>query len=155
MPYKRAVVLVYAFLLLQASFGFTAHVLSTGPEDAYPFFSWFLFVHVPERTQSSFEARVREVDGIELPHAPELTIVPNIMHPTEKMNVVRRDIQALGHALKTADETAIEAARMRFERHLTKSVRYEILELTFDPIERVRTGAIERSEILSVFSFNL
>lgn len=155
MPYKRAVMLVYAFLLLQASFGFTAHILSTGQEDAYPFFSWFLFVHVPERTQSSFEARVREVDGKELPYATELTGVPNLMHPTEKMNVVRRDVQALGHALKTADNAAVEVARAHFERHLTKSARYEILELTFDPIQRVRTGAIVRSEILSVFSFTL
>lgn len=111
-----------------------------------PFFSWFLFDKVPNKGQTS-SVRILEYDG-------------NVFEPpllfTEAKNVVseprsqkaRQVIQEFLRSIERNQSEEIESVRATFEQNFLPScVRYEVVALEYNPIERWKSGqyTIKRS----------
>jgi hypothetical protein len=154
MTYTQLKWSIIGLLLLYAAVGFLAD--ATKPEndfeDVYPFFSWFLFIHVPKATQRGFDARLTSIEGVALTSSVSLTASPvapkNDVRPIQMHNF----IDALGRALKSGDKSAIEAARKALESRFQKKATYEVLEIRYHPVDRWRTGALLEETVIGTFA---
>jgi len=145
MPYARARTAALIGLSIYIAVGFSAHVLSNGGEDAYPFFSWFLFVNVPQRVQSGFDVVV--VDGM---GAQSLTESDAFFG-----DGMMRDILALenrlGRAVKGGNPLEIAEARRELESFLSGPVTYRVREITYDPLEYFSSKAVLEATVLAEY----
>ncbi len=155
MTFARAQAIAIIFLCLYAGIGFTAHLAAREAEDVYPFFSWFLFVTVPQRSQSSFDIRIIAVDGKEL-DPPQLLFqnAEAFMRP----DPAKRDMlalalaQALGRALRQENQIEIERFREQLASRFIIPVTYEVREIGYDPIEYFKSKSVATSTILGTFT---
>ena len=63
MSYGTAKKIIVFFLVTYFAVGMLARYFRQGPEDFYPFFSWFLFAEVPQITQEELDIHIREIKG--------------------------------------------------------------------------------------------
>lgn len=131
------------FLALYAGIGFSAHALSGEKgEDAYPFFSWFLFVNVPQRVQTGFDVRI---GNLRLLDSPEF-----------RSGLMRREAATLenriGEAVKSGSAQRIQAARRDIESRLPAGTTYLVREITYDPLEYFTAKSTLRESIIGEFT---
>lgn len=155
MSYRAAKISVLLFLAVYFCTGMLAQFFAKGVEDAYPFFSWFLFSRVPLRIQSEYAIRFLEIGG--------KTVDPPLFFkkaPGALRNKERRSpdeyyvlVQSLGGAVKRKD--AEETARLRLEiekEMLDHPAVYEISEIIFNPVELWRNGSVMEIKPLAEFT---
>jgi hypothetical protein len=152
--YDNLKFLVFAFLAFYLSIGIGARFLSTQEEDFYPFFSWFLFSHVPQRIQSDFAVTILEVNGETFKTPIPLENASSIYGTSRSFAQYNQYIRSLGTAIKQNNTEEIERLRQLLEYGLpVKSMTYEVQELTFNPIEKFKSGAVIEKRILGKFVF--
>jgi predicted DCC family thiol-disulfide oxidoreductase YuxK len=128
--------------------------LDTRPE-RFPFFNWSLFSYssVP-RTDVALE--MHSVNGQPLP-APRLyyQMTDTFTHARERDVNLWKTEWALVSALRRNDQPTILQMRQIIEQRYmaeASSADYNIVQLTYDPIQRLRWGEIERSTVLASYS---
>gem|GEM_PF-2247105 len=136
------------FLTLYASIGFATHALSNNSgEDAYPFFSWFLFVNVPPRIQTGFDVHTVEVNSSQSLRQSALFRDEGLM---------RRDIVALenriGQAAKSGNAEEIRSARRSIESRLPAGTVYRVREITYDPLKYFISKSVLIESTVSEFT---
>lgn len=136
-----------AFLAVYASVGLATEIALPGHEkSAIPFFSWFLFTRVPNQMHI-YAVRVLEYEGrtLEPPVLLQGTIgiMANPFSP--KTHVL---IQEWGRSIAAGATAERQRLRKIFENtFLRPPVRYELILLTYDPLERWRNGTIRITPI--------
>lgn len=146
-------ILAFAFLALYFSVGVGARLLSTGEEDFYPFFSWFLFSHVPQRVGNDFAINILKINGEVVKTPIPFEHAKNIYNTSRSLAEYNQYIRQLGNALKQNNMEEISRIRRWLENNFTAyNVTYEVSEITFDLIERFRSGKVIESKSLGQFN---
>ncbi len=138
---QAALALVLAGTL---ALGLVSGVRGSGGE-VFPFASWFLFSLVPDRV-TTYELRVRQFDGRTFDPPRALAAVENLAGSPRSATTFEA-VQRYAQSVRDGDEArqaatwqALCARMVRFDL-----LRFEVVEQTFDPIERFRAGrAAER-----------
>ncbi len=146
---KKALVILlasYAFI------GFGAHATSTGAEDAYPFFSWFLYVTVPSRVQTGFDSMLVSVNGKRLETPLPLLDRPDIFSKGELTEQrLSALIEELAYAIRARQSGHTSALREKLETHFNTQASYIVREYTYDPLEYFKNKRIASSTVLMEF----
>lgn len=145
MSYAVEKKLVLGFL----AFYFVAGVYAV---DQYPFFNWALFTKIPNE-QTDFTIEVRSFDGTK--YDPPLAFSETRFifdaigqSPTQ----YTQPISELGQALDRDDGTRIAERRAYIERVFDgKEFSYDVLKITYDPVELWRTGAYRSREVIASY----
>jgi hypothetical protein len=120
--------------------------------DRYPFFDWALFTKIPNE-QRDYSIQLRAYDGTvyepALPFSESKFLFDAIgQSPTQ----YTQPISDLGTAIMRADERAVEQHREFVERMFDgKPFVYDVLKITYDPVELWRTGAYRSREVVASF----
>jgi hypothetical protein len=123
--------------------------LDTRPE-RFPFFNWSLF------SFTDVVLQVRSVNGRPFP-VPQLyyQMMDTFAHARSKDVNLWKTEWTLVSALRRHDQPMIVQMRQIIEhRYMAEvsSADYDIVQLTYDPIRRLRLGEIQRSIVLASFS---
>jgi hypothetical protein len=122
--------------------------------ELFPFFNWSLFSHT-SALKSDAAVLVRTLDG--------RTIDPPMLYysmPDTFAGAKGRDPQLLKasqrmvRAFLAGDEVTVEATRRIIEQNAMREageVQYDLAIITYDPIERIRSGAIQSVRVLATF----
>ncbi len=152
MNYARTKKTLLVFLTLYAFVGFGAHIASTSTEDAYPFFSWFLFVTVPPRTQSGFDITLVSVDGKRLETPAALLGRPDVFSSdglTEQY--LSALAERLAHSIRGRRNDQITETRRELETHFNVEASYAVRAYTYDTLKYFKTKQIASSTVLAEF----
>ncbi|MEN9561391.1 MAG: hypothetical protein RIQ56_664 [Candidatus Parcubacteria bacterium] len=144
---------VFVFLVTYALIGFGAHIFSKGQEDVYPFFSWFLFVQVPQRIQDGYEVRVTILSGEKKHSSP---LLQESIGASTSLNYPAREVirlgNELGRALKQGEDARVLAYRTLLEAMLTKPCEYEVREVRYDPREYYLSKTTKETLVLARYT---
>ena len=149
--YRRPQFFLAGFLLFHFCVGITSELAARG--EIFPFYSWFLFVLVPQKAVV-YDVLILEQPGrvfdppVSYQRAGELVREPRSI-------VTYRLVQAFGRATEKGDTNAAAALRTELESRFTASpVHYELAKLRFDnPLRRWKSGQPQRSEVIREFRF--
>ena len=152
MSYERAKRILVVCLMLYAVIGFGAHATSTGTEDAYPFFSWFLFVTVPPRVQSGFDIMLVSTKGKSLEAPVPLVSRPDIFS-SEEMSEQRLSAitEMLARSIQGQEDGRISELRRQLEAPFSSQASYIVREYTYDPLLYFKTKQVASSTVLAEF----
>ena len=121
----------------------------------FPFFNWSLFPQTAAQ-RSDWALMIRSVDGQTL-DPPRLyyelkeTFTAANSGDSTLMKLVRR----LGGAVRRGDEASIDDLRRIVEdtfMHEARTVEYELVIVHYDPIVRLRTGALDQVDVVQSFT---
>ena len=154
MIYKRSVAASFLFLALYASIGFGAYVTSGRSfERAYPFFSWFLYVSVPQHIQGGYDIVVTAENGKTLPQPLPLT---DANARFLDMHIAEQDVvnaaREFGRALEANRPADAADVRNMLEAHMITSLTYEVRKIQFDSLDYFKHGTIIRNKVLGTFT---
>ena len=148
MSYIGLKIFLVSFLVLYCTGGFLSH--QRKPEqEVYPFFSWFLFPSVPY-IQTEFVILIHEFNGKTIEPPRFSTEIKGVLsfHGAGYYKIT----QELGRGILNENEDKIENLREQFEKlFLSHPVLYEVVQITFDPIERWKTEKILHKKSISMF----
>jgi hypothetical protein len=138
--YRRRQCWLAAILAIQLVGGLAA--LAAPGQEIFPLFSWFLFPLTPQSPRTQAELQLMEYRGQRLdPPLPLATVREAV--PAAQAPIVFELGQKLALALAVGDAAAVERLRHTLESALNPGPgRYRLAEVTYDPIERYRTGAV-------------
>lgn len=143
---------LYLFLALYFVLGVSLYFSKGRDKDFPPLFHWFLFNKVPdERGALQYTARILSSGGAAY-ETPLLFAEAEHLTKGARSNRARDTLRRLGRAL--ADGNAAEAERLRpaFERaYLPGDTAYEVVLITYRPIERFSRGEIGSLAVLGTF----
>jgi hypothetical protein len=118
--------------------------------EVFPFFCWFLFPVTPTLEQR-YALEVHELGGREV-RPPTWFQRLDLVEDPFAMDAWT-SIQALGRAVRAGDDVEVNRLRRRLEANfLPAPSRYGLVELTFDPLQRFRTGTVQERRDLAVFT---
>ncbi|OGI62788.1 hypothetical protein A2818_00895 [Candidatus Nomurabacteria bacterium RIFCSPHIGHO2_01_FULL_40_12] len=154
--YKQLQKFIIGFLIFYFIAGLSTEVFLPGREKDIPmFFSWFLFSHTPdEKSSSQYAVRILEFN--------DKTLNPPILF-NEAYGIVdnpgspkaRALIRKLGPVTMMGTGRESEQLRKLFEQvYLPAPIRYELLFITYDPIQRFKTGEFISIKKLGEFTKN-
>jgi hypothetical protein len=110
--------------------------------EIFPVFSWFLFAEVPQKTHVRYTIRILRADGIDLPQPVYFSESSPYSNP--KSVSANKLIQDIGKSIEFKDDKWLHQAREVFENNQINRVqRYELIKLTYDPVERYQTGKMQ------------
>lgn len=135
-------------------FGFLAFYFIAGMYvvDRYPFFNWGLFTKIPNE-QQDFSIELRAHDGRVFEPALSFSESKFLFDaigqsPTE----YTQTISELGAAIDRSDETTVAARRAVLEKIFRgKPFSYDVVKITYDPVELWRTGTYKKKETIASF----
>src|SRR3989344_4062824 len=152
MSYERTKKVLTTFLVLYTFIGVGAHVTSVDTEDAYPFFSWFLFVKVPPRIQTGFDVVLVSVDGKRLETPAPLLSRPDVFGSE---GLTERDLSAMtgqfARLIRGKRNEQIAEARREFEARFNTRVSYAVREYSYNTLEYFKNKNIASSTVLAEF----
>ena len=141
------------FFIAYFSIGIGVHFFYGGERKIYPFFSWFLFSHVPWRVETGFDIRIHRT-GETRYDPPVLFERAKDVYDTSynEMAYYNTLIQALALAVRRHDEQEIMRIRKQLEAtFLLRPVVYEVVEITYEPQKRWQRGEIIQSATIQTF----
>ncbi len=119
----------------------------------FPFFSWSLFSDVPAE-RSTFELYIVRIDDTAFDEPRNFFDLPEYFEAARRRSsTVSKATKGLGRALLWAPED-VAAVRAVFEEQLVREhaqVEYAIARVAYRPLDRWRTGAFERYEVVGRF----
>lgn len=153
MTYTSLKYALLGFLLLYLILGFAGHLFreENAPDDLYPFFSWFLYVQVPNALQSGYDARALRPGHIPVSLVDAELIPETALHPSQ----IHERINALGRALSAKDSAAIAKTRLELESYFVQSAVYDVVKITYAPLERWKKGIVREETVLGQFDTSL
>jgi hypothetical protein len=118
-------------------------VLPAPGHEVFPVFSWFLFALTPPAERTAPELRVAELGGRTFDPPVRLETERSLVRAADAPTVVRlaKDLRA---ALAAGDTAALARARRTLEENFLTGRgpgRYALVEVTHDPVARLRGGA--------------
>ncbi len=141
--YRRLQTALAALVVGTFALGLVSAVRPGG--EIYPFASWFLFSLVPQRV-TSYEIRVhawgeREFD----PPKPLIEVGGLVRSP--QSSLVYQLVQRFGRAVESGNQADRDNAWRLLQATFSSSVdlRYDLVKLSYDPMERARGARIERT----------
>ncbi len=152
MIYHRDKLILIFFFLVYVMVGIGAHFFADRGRGIYPFFSWFLFVEIPPRIQTSFELFVTEFQGEPVfPAVPlkDLTSISLGMGNTKKFFYLLVD--RLGRAIQDGNLKEVERIRVDLEAYLNGVSVYEVREINFNPVARFRSETVLSESSVGIF----
>ncbi|MEI6863787.1 MAG: hypothetical protein WCK46_00230 [Candidatus Adlerbacteria bacterium] len=151
---SRLRTLLSIFLGLYFVIGLSTFFLFSSAHDKSfpPFFHWFLFALVPnEHFSTQYTVRLVTYKGKALT-PPELFGEANDIIGDAQTNRARDGIRRLGKALVAGDTAGADVVRAELEAaYFPKDLSWQVVKITYDPIERFKTGALERVDILGTY----
>jgi hypothetical protein len=122
-------------------------------KEMYPVFSWSLFSIIPNPT-TELTIRVRELDGIQ--YDPPLTFQDLSFlfakvggSPTQYTLIIAR----LRHAIENNSQEGIDRERVHLEALFGEgSFQYDLVKITYDPLEFMRTRKPSAEQYIASFS---
>jgi hypothetical protein len=154
MSYKTTKGTTIAFLTLYVAIGIGNHFASHGQEDLYPFFSWFLFVEVPNRVQENLEVAITSAETMRLSSPVEIGTLPGIFKPGTDIDHIRNLSMRLAQALSEKNSPIFDSLQRELEMNFAMPVTYQIRRVRFDVIERFKSGIVLSVEPVAEFSYN-
>lgn len=119
----------------------------------FPFFSWSLFSNVPTE-RSTFELYILRIDDTAFDEPTNFFALPEHFEAAQRRSsTVSKATKGLGRALVWAPDD-VAAKRAVFEEQLVREhaqVEYAIARVAYRPLDRWRTGAFERFEVVGRF----
>jgi hypothetical protein len=145
-----AVFLCFYFVAGLSTFFF----LGESDKNVPPLFHWFLFSWTPnEAGQVQYSVRVTSVDGTKLEKPLFYAELDGVIDL--RTGRARDLMNRLARALEAGDSQRASEIREAFEKaYLKRAVEYEVVRITYKPLERFRTGALERVDVLAEFETN-
>lgn len=138
-------VLIGLFLYMVIGF-LTFDIKNKKSNEVFPVFSWFLFAEVPQKNHIRYTIRIYEIDGKTLP-VPLLFAEAGAYSNPHSVSA-NKLIQDLGKALVENQIQEVKGIRELLEQNQIHRVnRYELIQLTYDPVERFKTGKAEEKSI--------
>lgn len=124
--------------------------------EVFPVFHWALFASFSEEV-TRYEVRVVEQDGqrfdppLRLQETEEYS---QWMAASHDIYHTPKVIRYFGATYEAGREARAEELRAAFERNFLPGdeVRYQLVKLTYNPLERYRTGAVQEASVLGEFS---
>jgi hypothetical protein len=104
--------------------------------------------------QQDFDVRILEFQGKEIDPAPSLRDAGNFAFYDTRVDKAEyfRRIQEFGQRINSGSPQDQEVLRAQFESvFLAGPVTYEVVRLTFNPIERWKNGSVQESLSLGQF----
>ncbi|MCX6819765.1 MAG: hypothetical protein NT019_00525 [Candidatus Adlerbacteria bacterium] len=117
-----------------------------------PFFHWFLFALVPnEHFSTQYTVQLTAYRGKTFT-PPELFGEANDIIPEATANRARDGIRHLGKALVAGDTARADVVRAELEAaYFPKDLSWQVVKITYDPIERFKTGTLEKVDVLGTY----
>jgi hypothetical protein len=110
--------------------------------EVFPLYSWFLFALVPGR-ESQYALRLQEVSGQKLAEPLLYQDAESLVADPHSVTV-RELVQQFGLAVENGRAREQFRIRRIMEKdHLPSPCRYEVVIITYDPLDRWRTGRYE------------
>ncbi len=145
--------LKYATVLMLIGYALTGLWTRRLPEgERYPFFSWFLFNRIPQISETAYNIRILEAGGT--PLQPPVTFkdaAPFFSTVDNSPAAYYQLIQELGQALAAHDTLEGHRVQKVLDQHFTAPVLYEVLKVTYNPIEYWRSAQWQEAVRLAVF----
>ncbi len=114
--------------------------------ELFPVFSWFLFAEVPQKIHVRYTIRIHRVDGRDL--APPILFAAAEAYANPKSVSANKLIDEIGRANERQEEGEVQRMRGTLEENQINRVqRYELMKLTYDPVERYQTGKVLEESI--------
>ncbi len=146
--YRRLQIFVAAALAFVMVVGLGGTL--TPRHEIFPFASWFLFSLVPGR-RSEFDLTLHAANEKGSDPGRPYNQADGLVHHPHSI-VTHEIIQQLGEAEQNHDATARGALRRQIEADFEPSVtRYDLVRVTYSPVERWRTGRVLATETLRSF----
>lgn len=137
--YRRLQIFVAAALTFVFVVGMAGEIPPR--HENFPFASWSLFSLVPGR-RKEFDLILHTANdptpgaGLPFNQADRLVFHPHSI-------VVHEVIQQLGDAARADNDAAVRALRRQIEQEFVPAVtRYDLVRVTYTPVERWRTGRV-------------
>lgn len=142
--FKKLILFIIAFYFVC---GLATEILPTGQEkSAVPFYSWFLFQWVPNKMRV-YGIRIYENGGKKV-SAPVLFQDGDGVVSDPKSPLARFQTTFLAQAISKKDEAEVQRIASRFEAaFLLKNAVYEVGLISYNPIERVKSGKYDFSPL--------
>ncbi len=107
--------------------------------EIFPVFSWFLFAEIPQKTHVRYTIRIHRVDDRDL--VPPILFAAAEGYANPKSVSANKLIDEIGRANERQEEAEVQQMRRTLEENQIHRVqRYELLKMTYDPVERYQTG---------------
>lgn len=113
--------------------------------EIFPFASWFLFSLVPQRV-TSYEIRVHSWGERKFDPPKSLIDVDSLVRSPQS-SLVYQLVQRFGRAVEAGDAAESDRAWSLLQARFSSSdgLRYDLVKLTYDPMERARGERVERT----------
>jgi hypothetical protein len=151
--YKISQLVGITMVSLYACIALFTSRMDTRPE-TFPFFDWSLF-SISTTPRTDVVVRIRSINEQLLPTPRFYYNMPDIfIHAKQRDINAWKTLQALRGALRDNNEERAEQLRHFFEqRYLVEAhdAEYDVVLLMYDPVARLRTGAIQNMTILASY----
>ena len=110
--------------------------------EVFPLFSWFLFADVPQKNHVRYTLRILRADDRDL--VPALFFSEATAFANPKSVSANKLIDEIGRSIVRQEEGEVQRLRQTLEENQIHRIqRYELLKLTYDPVERYQTGKMQ------------
>lgn len=151
-PFSRfpALLLVFVFLLTQAIMGLSANALADdGPEDWYPFFSWFLFDEAPARLQTGYVIRFTDEGGVTHIYPAPAAHVEDFRETPLSYHLVEN----FGRAVTGGQEEAVSRMLPALEAAVApRSDAFTLFRVVYNPVEYWKNGTVRSEEEMRAYA---
>ncbi len=153
---SRITKILLLFLFLYFLIGVTARLGMDNEEQVYLVSSWYLYSKVPPSIQKDFTVLVHQVGG--KVYSPPLFIddTQGIVFSSlvDYNHSLVHNVRDLGRAVLFGEKMEITRAQTELEsKFITRPISYELVQISFNPIDRWKTGKILQSQSLAKFTF--
>ncbi|OAI43086.1 hypothetical protein AYO41_02865 [Verrucomicrobia bacterium SCGC AG-212-E04] len=148
--YRRLQAALTALVVGTFALGMVSAVRPSG--EIFPFASWFLFSLVPQRV-TSYEIRVHSWGDQKFEPAKPLIEIDGLVRSPQS-SLVFQLVQRFGRAVEAGNATERDNAWRLLQARFSNSapVRYDLIKLSYDPMERARGEVVEHTVIAATES---
>lgn len=150
--YRNLKVFIASFLVFYAGLGVFARVVLGPPGEIFPVFTWCLFCRVPNEVHD-YALRILAVGSEKLEPTPYFQDAGQWFQKSGSIDAYY-SIQEFGAAVLTGNRDRIEEVRRFLEPLYLEglhAVRYEVVERSFNPMDRWKYGTFKSVRSLGVF----
>jgi hypothetical protein len=141
------IAIVVGHVLASLALGFT----SAFDQEIFPIFSWRLFSRVPNHSRRH-TLLIQNYNGADFPENCFLE-KSEIIKESELVTVSKLT-QRLGTAVRRMDKSQERALLEQLTtNYLTGTVRFQLVEIEYDPIARRKSGELIRSRLVKSYAF--
>ena len=150
--YRRLQLLAVAALLFQLVVGLSGEL--TSQREFFPFTSWFLFTLVPHRI-AEYDLVLRSQGDRTLDPPLPYSHAAGYVNQPHSITVYQL-IQKFGRAEEAHDDDGSRLLRRQVEAQFAQpGLRYDLVRVTYLPVERWETGRVRETRTLRSFEYDV